>query len=179
MRPTGTLHERWKEQCIKEYTPMHQFHGNSSTTYGEASRLLEEGQLDEADSMFEFLDYDELSREEALAARVEAIQLAILLERYSDALSHAEAALKMAEHEPLIHHLAGKARWEQGDQRTAAESLVYAAELLQGLHEEKPPARYSADPSQIYFMAAEACRAFKQHAEAMDFYQQAELHALR
>ena len=143
-----------------------------------AYQLLSNGQLHEAGHLLDNLNYNDLSQEEELAVRVEAIQLAILQERYSDALSHAEAALRIAEHEPLIHHLAGRALWEKGEQRPAAESFVYAAELLQGLHEEKPPAQYNADPSQVYFMAAEACRAFMQHAEAMDYYQQAEQHAI-
>jgi tetratricopeptide (TPR) repeat protein len=152
---------------------------NTTTSYTTVCRLLDEGQLDEAGTLFGNLNFQELPREEELAARVEAIQLAILMERYSDALEHAEAALLIAEHEPLIHHLAGKALWKQGDQRTAAESFVYAAELLEGLHEEKPPAQYNADPSQVYFMAAEACRAFMQHAEAMDYYQRAQMCALQ
>ena len=152
---------------------------STTTSYSTAYRLLEEGQLEEAGMLFGNLNYHELSREEALAARVEAIQIAILQERFSDALAHAEAALQIAEHEPLIHHLAGRARWEQGDQWTAAESFVYAAELLEGLHDEQPPAQYNADPSQVYFMAAEACRAFEQHAEAMDFYQRAHKYALQ
>ena len=152
---------------------------SNTTTYSTAYRLLEEGQLEEAGTLFGNLDYKELSLEEELAARVEAIQIAILQEHFADALTHAEEALKIAEHEPLIHHLAGRARWQQGDQWTAAESLVYAAELLEGLHEEKPPARYNADPSQVYFMAAEACRAFEQHAEAMDFYERAHKSALQ
>ena len=152
---------------------------STTTTYSTAYRLLEEGHLEEAGMMFGNLNYHELSREEELAARVEAIQIAILQERYADALMHAEAALQIADNEPLIHHLAGKARWQQGDQWTAAESFVYAAELLEGLHDEKPPARYNADPSQVYFMAAEACRAFEQHAEAMDFYERAHKYALQ
>ncbi len=152
---------------------------STTTVYSTAYRLLEEGQIEEAGMLFRNLDYSDLPGEEALAARVEAIQIAILQERFADALHHAEEALKIAEHEPLIHHLAGKARWEQGDQWTAAESLVYAAELLEGLHDEKPPAQYTADPSQVYFMAAEACRAFEQHAEAMDFYQRAHQYALQ
>ena len=150
---------------------------NTTSTYGAALRLLNEGQLDEAGLLFADLNFQELPPDIELAARVEAIQIAILQERYADALQHAEAALQIAEHEPLIHHLAGRARWEQGDQWTAAESFVYAAELLEGLHDEKPPAQYSADPSQVYFMAAEACRAFKQHAEAMNFYERAQQHA--
>ncbi len=152
---------------------------STTTSYSTAYRLLEEGQLEEAGMLFGNLNYQELSHEEALAARVEAIQIAILQERFADALAHAEAALQIAEHEPLIHHLAGRARWEQGDQWTAAESFVYAAELLEGLHAEQPPAQYNADPSQVYFMAAEACRAFEQHAEAMDFYQRAHKYALQ
>lgn len=151
---------------------------NTTTKYSTASRPLDQEGLDEAGALFANLNFQELSREEELAARIEVIQLAILQERYSDALEHAEAALQIAEHEPLIHHLAGKALWQQGDQRTAAESFVYAAELLEGLHDEKPPARYSADPSQVYFMAAEACRAFMQHAEAMNYYQRAQMCAL-
>lgn len=152
---------------------------NTITTYSTASRLLDDSHLDEAGTLFGKLNYQDLSREDELAARVEAIQFAILQERYSDALQHAEAALQIAEHEPLIHHLFGKALWQHGDQRTAAESFVYAAELLEGLHEEKPPAQYNADPSQVYFMAAEACRAFMQHAEAMDYYQRAQMCALQ
>ena len=152
---------------------------STTTTYSTAYRLLEEGLLEEAGTLFGNLNYHELSHEEELSARVEAIQIAILQERFADALTHAEAALKIAEHEPLIHHLAGRARWEQGDQWTAAESFVYAAELLEGLHDEKPAAQYNADPSQVYFMAAEACRAFEQHAEAMDFYQRAHKYALQ
>lgn len=150
----------------------------TTRTYSTAYRLLEEGMLEEAGVMFGNLNYNELSREEELAARVEAIQIAILQERFGDALEHAEAALQIADNEPLIHHLAGKARWQQGDQWTAAESFVYAAELLEGLHKEIPPAQYNADPSQVYFMAAEACRAFEQHAEAMDYYQRAQNCAL-
>ena len=152
---------------------------NTPTTYNAACRMLEKGMLDEACLLFANLDFQQLSPETALSARVEAIQLAILQERYADALEHAEAALQIAEHEPIIHHLAGRARWEQGDQWTAAESFVYAAELLEGLHEEKPPAQYNTDPSQVYFMAAEACRAFKQHAEAMNFYERAQEYALQ
>ncbi len=129
--------------------------------------------------LFGNLNFEELAPAEELAARVEAIQLAILQERYDEALEHAEAALRIAEHEPLIHHLAGRAMWKQGDQRTAAESFVYAAELLEGLHDEKPPAQYNADPSQVYFMAAEACRVFAKHAEAMDYYQRAQMYALQ
>ena len=158
---------------------MHTHISKATTSYSTACRLLDEGQLDEACMLFGNLDFGELSPEEELAARVEAIQLAILQERYADALEHAEAALGIAEHEPLLHHLVGRAMWHQGDQRTAAESFVYAAELLEGLHDEKPPAQYTADPSQVYFMAAEACRVFKQHAEAMDYYQRAQMYALQ
>ena len=146
----------------------------------EVNRMMNRARLDEADSLFGHTSYiDEDTREDELAYRIEAIQMAIIQERYVDALEHAEAALKIAEHEPLIHHLAGRALWEQGKQRTAAESFVYAAELLQGLYNGKPPAQYNADPSQVYFMAAEACRAFDKYAEAMDFYQQAANHALQ
>ena len=159
---------------------MHTLVNNVATTsYSTACRLLDEGQLDEAFMLFGNLNFGELSADEELSARVEAIQLAILQERYEEALAHAEAALLIAEHEPLIHHLAGRAMWQQGDQRTAAESFVYAAELLEGLHDEVPPAQYNADPSQVYFMAAEACRAFKQHAEAMNYYQRAQMYALQ
>ncbi|MEZ4701934.1 MAG: hypothetical protein R2834_16495 [Rhodothermales bacterium] len=150
-----------------------------STRTSDLRRLTDRVHGADTAQLFGPFDYDELSREEELAYRVEAIQISILQERYADALDHAEAALKIAEHEPLIHHLAGRALWEQGEQRTAAESFVYAAELLQGLYNGKPPARYNADPSQVYFMAAEACRAFDQYAEAMDFYQQAANHALQ
>ena len=152
---------------------------NTTSTYSTAFRLLDEGLLDEAGLIFSNLNFQELTPELELSARVEAIQLAILQERYADALEHAEAALQIAEHEPLIHHLAGRARWEQGDQWTAAESFVYAAELLEGLHDEKPPAQYNADASQVFFMAAEACRAFMQHAEAMSYYERAHQYALQ
>lgn len=151
-----------------------QAHMSRST---DGHRMLDHSPSRPAATLFGTFDYDS-AREEELAYRVEAIQISILQERYADALDHAEEALKIAEHEPLLHHLAGRALWEQGEQRTAAESLVYAAELLQGLYNGKPPARYRADPSQVYFMAAEACRAFDQYADAMDFYQQAANHAL-
>jgi tetratricopeptide (TPR) repeat protein len=151
----------------------------STSRPSETGWTIDRNRRDETGPVFGSHVYDEMAREKELAFRVEAIQLSILQERYADALDHAEAALKIAEHEPLLHHLAGRALWEQGEQRTAAESFVYAAELLQGLYNGKPPARYNADPSQVYFMAAEACRAFDQYAEAMDFYEQAANHAHR
>ncbi|MDZ4701825.1 MAG: hypothetical protein SH809_19095 [Rhodothermales bacterium] len=158
---------------------MQQIVHTSPTRRSDYRWSAERGQVGDAGQLFGHRSFDDPSREEELAYRVEAIQLSILQERYADALTHAEEALKIAEHEPLIHHLAARALWEQGEQRTAAESFVYAAELLQGLYNGKPPARYNADPSQVYFMAAEACRAFDQYAEAMDFYQQAANHALQ
>ena len=148
-------------------------------TYDELFRILEEGNLEQATDLLESEVVNNLSSDLLLALRIEAIQVAIFQERYDDALRHAEAALKMAEHEPLIHHLAGRAMWETGNQRTAAESFVYAAELLEGHNESTLPPQCMADPSQIFFMAAEACRAFSQHAEAMDFYQRAERHAMQ
>ncbi len=158
---------------------MQQILNTPSNSYSEVSRRIDRHPVGSVESLFGGSGYGQMSREEELAYRVEAIQIAILQERYAEALAHAEAALEIAEHEPLIHHLAGRALWEQGEQRTAAESLVYAAELLQGLYNGKPPAQYNADPSQVYFMAAEACRAFDMYAEAMDFYQQAANHALQ
>jgi hypothetical protein len=86
---------------------------------------------------------------------------------------HADAALDLAPHEPLIHHLAGQALWARGHQRTAAELLIYAAELLDGIHAEQPNAQFTVDASQIYYMAAEACRVFDQNDTADAFYQKA------
>ena len=140
---------------------------------------MEEGNLEQANDLLDSDIVNELSTDSLLALRIEAIQVAIFQERYEDALRHAEAALKIAENEPLIHHLAGRAMWETGNQRTAAESFVHAAELLDGHTESSLPPQCMADPSQIFFMAAEACRAFSQHAEAMDFYQRAERLALQ
>ena len=72
---------------------MHTLVNNAATTsYSTACRLLDEGQLDEAFMLFGSLNFNELSAEEELGARVEAIQIAILQERYDEALAHAEAA---------------------------------------------------------------------------------------
>ena len=105
---------------------MHTFVNNAATTsYSTACRLLDEGQLDEAFMLFGSLNFNELSTEEELGARVEAIQIAILQERYDEALAHAEAALLIAEHEPLIHHLAGRAMWQQGRPTHSSLNLLY------------------------------------------------------
>ena len=120
------------------------------------------------------MDYENLEEvepDDALAARVLALQLCILQERYSDALYHEDAALDLAEHEPLVHHLAGQAMWAQSHYRTAAEMLVYAAELLEGIHEDIPPFSFEVDRSQVFYMAAEACRNFDQESAAERFYQ--------
>ena len=142
--------------------------------FEEAQKTLEKGDLEQAKILFESLDYEnleELEPDDALAARVLALQLCILQERYSDALYHADAALDLAEHEPLVHHLAGQAMWAQSHYRTAAEMLVYAAELLEGLHEDIPPFSFEVDRSQVFYMAAEACRNFDQESAAERFYQ--------
>ena len=142
--------------------------------FEEAQRTLEKGDLEQAKSLFENLDYESLEDiepDDALAARVLALQLCILQERYADALYHADAALDLAEHEPLVHHLAGQAMWAQSHYRTAAEMLVYAAELLEGVHENLPAFNFEVDRSQVYYMAAEACRNFEQESAAERFYQ--------
>lgn len=142
--------------------------------FEEAQKTLEQGDLEQAKALFESLDYEkleELEPDDALAARVLALQLCILQERYADALYHADAALDLAEHEPLVHHLAGQAMWAQSHYRTAAEMLVYAAELLEGVHEDIPPFNFEVDRSQVFYMAAEACRNFEQESAAERFYQ--------
>lgn len=142
--------------------------------FEEAQKTLEKGDLEKAKLLFENLDYEgleDLEPDDALAARVLALQLCILQERYSDALYHADAALDLAEHEPLIHHLAGQAMWAQSHYRTAAEMLVYAAELIEGVHEGIPSFNFEVDRSQVYYMAAEACRNFDQESAAERFYQ--------
>ena len=142
--------------------------------FEEAQKTLEKGDLEQAKILFESLDYENLEEvepDDALAARVLALQLCILQERYSDALYHADAALDLAEHEPLVHHLAGQAMWAQSHYRTAAEMLVYAAELLEGIHEDIPPFSFEVDRSQVFYMAAEACRNFDQESAAERFYQ--------
>ncbi len=147
---------------------------NVSTAFEEAQRTLEMGDLERAKALFEELDYEaleELEPDDALGARVLALQLCILQERYTDALYHADAALDLAEHEPLVHHLAGQAMWAQSHYRTAAEMLVYAAELLEGIHEGIPSFNFEVDRAQVFYMAAEACRNFDQEAAAERFYQ--------
>jgi|GEM_PF-2216350 len=142
--------------------------------FEEAQKTLEKGDLEQAKILFESLDYEnleEIEPDDALAARVLALQLCILQERFSDALYHADAALDLAEHEPLVHHLAGQAMWAQSHYRTAAEMLVYAAELLEGIHEDIPPFSFEVDRSQVFYMAAEACRNFDQESAAERFYQ--------
>lgn len=142
--------------------------------FEEAQKTLEKGDLENAKILFESLDYENLEDiepDDALAARVLALQLCILQERYADALYHADAALDLAEHEPLIHHLAGQAMWAQSHYRTAAEMLVYAAELIEGVHEGIPAFNFEVDRSQVYYMAAEACRNFDQESAAERFYQ--------
>ena len=142
--------------------------------FEEAQRTLEKGDLEQAKMLFESLDYENLEEvepDDALAARVLALQLCILQEWYADALYHADAALDLAEHEPLVHHLAGQAMWAQSHYRTAAEMLVYAAELLEGIHEGLPPFNFEVDRSQVFYMAAEACRNFDQESAAERFYQ--------
>lgn len=82
----------------------------TTQAFEEAQRTLEKGDLEQAKLLFESLDYEnleEIEPDDALAARVLALQLCILQERYADALYHADAALDLAEHEPLVHHLAG------------------------------------------------------------------------
>ena len=142
--------------------------------FSEAQKTLEMGDLEQAKMLFEALDYEaleDIERDDALAARVLALQLCILQERHADALYHADAALDLAEHEPLVHHLAGQAMWAQGHYRTAAEMLVYAAELIEGVHENIPPFNFEVDKAQVYYMAAEACRNFEQETAAESFYQ--------
>ena len=138
-----------------------------------AQKALEAGDLEKAEKLFESLDYDRLKSEEpddALAARVLALQLAVLQERFNDALYHADSALDIAEYEPLIHHLAGQALWKQGHQRSAAEMLVYAAELLDGTHDGVPQPNFPVDRAQVFYMAAEACREYEQESAAEHFY---------
>ena len=147
---------------------------NVLNAFEEAQKTLEKGDLEQAKLLFESLDYESLEDiepDDALAARVLALQLCILQERYADALYHADAALDLAEHEPLVHHLAGQAMWAQSHYRTAAEMLVYAAELLEGVHENIPPFNFEVDKSQVFYMAAEACRNFDQETAAERFYQ--------
>ena len=141
--------------------------------FEDAQKALEAGELDRAKDAFEGLDYEallEIEKDEALAARVLALQLCILQERYTDALYHADAALDLASSEPLIHHLAGQAMWAEGHFRTAAEMLVYAAELIEGIHDLKEPFHFEVDHAQVYYMAAEACRKFEQESAAEHFY---------
>jgi predicted Zn-dependent protease len=145
-------------------------------TFEEAQSALEAGNLDLARDLLESLDYsilEQIEVDDALAARVLALQLCILQERYGDALYHADAALDLAAHEPLVHHLAGQAMWAQKHYRTAAEMLIYAAELLEGLHEEVEPFHFKVDQAQVFYMAAEACRTFEQESAAEHFYQMA------
>ena len=147
---------------------------NVTKAFEAAQRTLEMGDLEQAKTLFENLDYEALEDvepDDALAARVLALQLCILQERYADALYHADAALDLAEHEPLVHHLAGQAMWAQNHYRTAAEMLVYAAELLEGLHENAPPYNFEVDRAQVFYMAAEACRNFEHETAAERFYQ--------
>lgn len=142
--------------------------------FEQAQNELEAGNLEQARDLLETLDYEmleQLEPDDALAARVLALQLCILQERYGDALYHADAALDLAEHEPLVHHLAGQAMWAQKHYRTAAEMLIYAAELLEGLHENIKPFHFDVDHAQVYYMAAEACRTFDQESTAERFYQ--------
>ena len=142
-------------------------------SFEAAQQLLEAGDLEKAKDAFERMDYEALEAAEpddALAARVLALQLCILQERYTDALYHADAALDLASDEPLIHHLAGQAMWAEGHFRTAAEMLVYAAELIEGIHENVAPFSFEVDRAQVYYMAAEACRKFEQESAAEHFY---------
>ena len=144
--------------------------------FEQAQQTLEAGNLEEAKNLFESLDYEalhEIEPDDALAARVLALQLCILQERYNDALYHADAALDLASNEPLIHHLACQAMWAQGHFRTAAEMLIYAAELIDGVHKDVPPGDFEVDRAQVYYMAAEACRTFDQESAAERFYQAA------
>ena len=145
-----------------------------------AQQALEAGDLERARDLFEGLDYqamEDVEPDDALAARVLALQLCILQERYTDALYHADAALDLAADEPLIHHLAGQAMWAEGHFRTAAEMLVYAAELIGGIHENVGPFHFEVDRAQVYYMAAEACRKFEQESAAEQFYQRALEHS--
>ncbi len=60
-----------------------------------AQQTLEAGNLDEAKNIFESLDFEalqEIEPDDALAARVLALQLCILQERYNDCLLYTSDA---------------------------------------------------------------------------------------
>ncbi|MEZ4702872.1 MAG: hypothetical protein R2834_21245 [Rhodothermales bacterium] len=142
--------------------------------FNEAQNALESGDLDRARELFERLDYETIERvepDDALAARVLALHLSIVQERFRDAMYHADAALDLAENEPLIHHLGGLALWAEGHHRSGAEMLVYAAELLDGAGDAEKPFNFEVDPAQVYYYAAEACHTFENETAAEDFYQ--------
>jgi predicted Zn-dependent protease len=144
--------------------------------FNEAQTALEAGDLDRARELFERLDYEAIEgvdAEDALSARILALQLCILQERYRDAMYHADAALDLSENEPLIHHLGGQALWAEGHHRSGAEMLVLAAELLDGAGDGTSSFQFEVDPAQVYYYAAEACHTFEQEAAAERFYKKA------
>jgi predicted Zn-dependent protease len=144
--------------------------------FNAAQNALESGDLDRASDLFDRIDYEAIERvepDDALAARVLALQLCVLQERYKQAMYHADAALDLAENEPLIHHLAGQALWAEGHHRSGAEMLVFAAELLDGAAERTEPFQFQVDPAQVYYYAAEACSTFEKESAAEQFYHKA------
>ena len=134
----------------------------------DAHALVEGGQLQAAGELLESVDYASLSDKDALVARTMALQLAVLQERFTDALFHADAALDINDEEALIYHLTGRALWGSGREEAGAESLVKAAEMVASAVETSFLLPFESLP--VFFMAGEACFHLNHNEAAKMFY---------
>ena len=146
---------------------------STHTSYKDILTLVEDNKLDEATAAFDTFDYGTLSTDEALQARAIALQLAIVIERYFAALRHADAALDLADDEPLLYYLAGQALIATGSERAGADAVVFAAELLQEKERTMGAMRFEVNAAGVYALAAEICSAYALEQEAMTFALQA------
>lgn len=139
----------------------------------QAQELLQDDQLVQAGKILESIAFEHAAPEEELIGRTMALFVAVSEERWSDAMHHGDALLEAGVQDPAVYHLTGRALWEYGAERGAAETLVKAAELMRDFGDDLSEEELLVDPVAIHFLAGEACAWFEQYESALEFYEYA------
>jgi tetratricopeptide (TPR) repeat protein len=136
----------------------------------QAQQLLEDDQLVKAGEILESIAFEHAAPEEELIGRTMALLVAVWEERWIDGMRHGDALLEAGVQDPAVYHLTGRALWECGSERGAAETLVKAAELMRDFGDDLSEEELLVDPVAIHFLAGEACAWFEQYESALEFY---------
>ncbi len=145
-------------------------YGEPTALLQEAQELLEDDQLMQAGEILESVSFEHAAPEEELIGRTMALFVAVWEERWVDAMGHGDALLEAGVQDPAVYHLTGRALWEYGAERGAAETLIKAAELMRDFEDELSEDDMLVDPAAIHFLAGEACAWFEQYESALEFY---------